>query len=250
MSNFIRYPVPQYPREVFKPARVVSVLQVAAEGAISGVADLTFANSGTLIADGVLAGTSSPTFANTGTLTAKGALAGVADFAFTNTGTLTEQAAAGALAGEITVAFTNIGTLVGDGVLAGTTDIVFTNSGLLTGVGGEPAAPTGGSGYPTYVRRRRSLEERLRDLVDLSARELYEDVISAPVPESVKQEAAKVIRPFASSNKLVPPAPSVDWPVMEKELVRVRELLRIWQAEVLAREIEQDDEEVLLLASL
>lgn len=103
-------------------------------------------------------------------------------------------------------------------------------------------------GRPVYIRtkRRRSIEEKIKDLVDLSARELYEDILEAPVPERIKVEAAAVLRPFARSNKLVPPPLAIDWPAVDAELARVREMLRIWEREVLAREMELDDEEVLL----
>jgi hypothetical protein len=109
------------------------------------------------------------------------------------------------------------------------------------------AAPIG---YPVRIKRKRTAEEELKELLErVSARTLYEEISESPtVSQPAKERAANVVRPFAKSNKLLVPPSAVDWQSIESEIARVQALLVIWEAEVHTRLLEADDEEVLLAA--
>ena len=115
---------------------------------ISGVTTLTFTDTAVLTGTGVLQGSANQVFANTATLVGAGALSGASSIVFVNTGTLDQPS--GAIAGSIALAFANTGALQGTGSLIGTSSILFDVTGILGG-----GATGAGYDYPLKIKRRR-----------------------------------------------------------------------------------------------
>lgn len=223
---------------------------------VAGVADHTAMNRGMMVGiagtrtgtavahtgDGALAGGAAQAFANTATLTADGALAGSADLVFALSGTL--ELPAGAISGTAVLAFSNSGTLLGEGALVGIAPLAFALGGTLT----PPPSPDVGIaapvGHPVYyrVKRRKSLNELIGEIVDLSAREMYEDLT-----ELAPTEAAKIVKPYAETKATVPSPAKIDWAALERETARVQALIDLWKREAFEQLLREEDEEILLL---
>lgn len=178
---------------------------LTADGALAGSAAQAFSNTALLEGTGALAGSAAQAFANSATLTADGALAGSADLVFALSGTL--ELPAGAISGTAVLAFSNSGTLLGEGALVGIAPLAFALGGTLT----PPPSPDVGIaapvGHPVYyrVKRRKSLNELIGEIVDLSAREMYEDLT-----ELAPTEAAKIVKPYAETKATVPSPAKID----------------------------------------
>ena len=128
-----------------------------------------------------------------------------------------------------------------------------TQTGLDTGI------LQGGSGYPATIywqgkRRKKRLSDQpnlqLRKLLDTVVAEYYGDLVESDVPQSVKEQAAKIVKPFvqrAAKLQAVPPVEKVNWKALQRNASQVRELLNLWKREILAREIDAEDEYLMLV---
>lgn len=118
----------------------------------------------------------------------------------------------------------------------------------------QPAATTSGSGHPVYwqgKRKKRKLVDQpnkhLEYILHKVVSEYYRDIVESDLPKEVKKEAAKVVRPFVDKKvQGIPKTNSVDWIALQRESDRIGLLLEIWNEELIAAEI--DDEEILLLS--
>ena len=119
---------------------------------------------------------------------------------------------------------------------------------------GESAPPTpveipqGGSGYPVWRKREpKTASNSLDRLWDLVAKEHYEAIVASSLPKSVKREAAAIVKPFASGRKAMPTVAQVDWQALDRDASAVAALLALWSDEIRQREIDADDEEILMM---
>tara|TARA_R110000868_G_scaffold201579_5_gene449078 strand:- start:64 stop:507 length:444 start_codon:yes stop_codon:yes gene_type:complete len=124
--------------------------------------------------------------------------------------------------------------------------------------GSIPPTPTdevaGGAGYPVNwqgKRRKLTLEEQpekhLRHILDQVVAEYYGEIVEADVPNSVKAEAAKIVRPFVAKQaqgQRVPKVSAIDWAALQRDISAVSALVRVWSDEVAQ---EDDDDEILLM---
>lgn len=113
--------------------------------------------------------------------------------------------------------------------------------------------PPGGAGHPVYwqgKRKRRKLidqpERHLRWILEKVVAEYYADIIASDVPQSVKREAAALVKPYAEIDKGIPPVAVIDWDAVQRNADAVGTILQIWHEEV-QRDIDADDEEILIL---
>lgn len=110
----------------------------------------------------------------------------------------------------------------------------------------------GGAGRPVYwqgKRRKRKLEDQplkhLDFILNKVVSEYYGDIIASDLPKAVIKEAAAIVKPFTQS-KGIPKVQSVDWIALQRDADSVGLLLEIWNEELHAREIE--DEEFMFLS--
>jgi len=107
--------------------------------------------------------------------------------------------------------------------------------------------PQGGSGYPVYRKREpKSPSNSIDALWDLVASEHYKAICVSNAPSGVKKQAIAVVKPFAKASTAVE---KVDWDALSKNANAVMALFRIWNIVVKQREIDNDDEALLLLMS-
>jgi len=125
-------------------------------------------------------------------------------------------------------------------------------SGVWFGATSEPAPlppQTGGGGGRWLPKRSNRAERRARAIyISHEPSYYYQQIINSEAPKSVKKEAAAVIRPYVEKRaKIIPRVSSVDWQRLADDIYAVQQLFRIWREEVRQREIDEDDEEILML---
>ena len=121
-----------------------------------------------------------------------------------------------------------------------------------SGLGGDDAPR---KGIDWQVKRRKlTLRERpeahLRDILDRVVSEYYGEIVASDLPQSVKKEAAAVVKPFADKEarfKSVPPVAQVDWNALQRDADAVSAILRIWSDELAQREIDDEDEFLMMM---
>ena len=114
--------------------------------------------------------------------------------------------------------------------------------------------PQGGAGHPVYwqgKRRKAKLEEQpnkhLRYILDKVVSEYYGEIIAADLPQAVKREAAAIVKPFVDKKTQGIPKPEVvDWVALQRDADSIGALLQIWHEELLAKEIEKEDEQFMM----
>lgn len=118
--------------------------------------------------------------------------------------------------------------------------------------------PPGGAGYPVGIywqgkrRKKRLIDQpnlHLKKILDDVVRELYGE-ISEDAPADVQAKAAKLVKPFVAgkAKKLaVPPESAVDWSALERDGNRVQALVALWRKQEIEREIEDEDEYMLMV---
>ena len=110
------------------------------------------------------------------------------------------------------------------------------------------AIPIGGSGYPVYRKREaKSASNSIDMLWDLVASEYYAELVDSDAAQTVKKQAAAIVKPYTDKKAAVPKAKDVNWAALKKDAERVAALLALWQEQVLAGEIADDDEDILLM---
>lgn len=115
----------------------------------------------------------------------------------------------------------------------------------------------GGSGYPVdWQGKRRKLtlkeqpEKHLRSILDSVVAEYYGEIVASALPKSVKAEAAALVKPFVEGKPQAIPKPAaVDWLALQQDAFAVAGLIRLWNEEMNARAIEDEDEELLLMVN-
>jgi hypothetical protein len=113
-----------------------------------------------------------------------------------------------------------------------------------------PDVPRSGGVYWQYIGRKKRRREfpSVNEILDRAVSEYYAEIIDSDLPKEAKKEAAAVVRPFVDKRVQGIPTPaSVDWQALQENAERVGLLIRIWHEELLARDI--DDEDELLLMS-
>lgn len=133
------------------------------------------------------------------------------------------------------------------------------DTGGIPGVFAPPTPVAGGSGgggggggyYPSIRRtgganwRKRKWDKEVEKWIDTSVAEKYADLTASGVPKDVRKEAAAIVKPFADTRG-VPKPDAVDWEALAGEARAARDLLALWSRQVRAREIQDDDEAVLM----
>jgi hypothetical protein len=119
------------------------------------------------------------------------------------------------------------------------------------GTGATPVPPTPsttpntGGVYYQGLRKKRIHKPRFDEVINKAVSDIYAEIINADLPKSVKREAAQVVKPYSTTTGI--PAPSkIDWKALETDAKRVQLLLQIWSDELLQREIDDEDEFLLL----
>lgn len=138
---------------------------------------------------------------------------------------------------------------------SGSVSLIVT-SGYASSTAPTPVStiPTGGSGYPVYwqgKRRKRKLTDQpnkhLAYILDKVVSEYYGEIISSDLPQAVKKEAAAVVKPFVETKKKgIPKTTQVDWAALQRDADAVGTILQIWHEELLAKEIEDEDEFMMM----
>jgi hypothetical protein len=113
----------------------------------------------------------------------------------------------------------------------------------------------GGAGHPVYYqgkRKKRKLEDQpnkhLQWILDRTIAEYYSEIIEADVPKSVKQEVGEVVRPYIERKaKGIPQRSNIDWQALQQNADAVGTILQIWNEELRANDLEEDDEEFLIM---
>jgi hypothetical protein len=133
---------------------------------------------------------------------------------------------------------------------------------LGLGTAGTPPVPPdnlpmGGAGYPVdwqTKRRKRTLKEQpekhLRAILDRVVAEYYGEIVASDAPQAVKAEAGKLVKPFADKQarfKFVPPVAQVDWKALQRDSDAVAAIIRIWSDEIAQRDIDEDDDDILMM---
>lgn len=132
----------------------------------------------------------------------------------------------------------------------------FFGGGFFGGDSPANTIPQGGAGHPARIdwqgkRRKATLadqpNEHLRQILDRVVSEYYGDIVAADLPQSVKKEAAAIVKPFAEKQaryKSVPKAAEVDWVALERNAEAVASLIRLWNEELA---LQNEDDEILMI---
>jgi hypothetical protein len=99
-----------------------------------------------------------------------------------------------------------------------------------------------GGGYFHHLDRIKRLKAKKKK-EELDALEAYQELIDI-APESIKQEAVRLIKPFTDSKAKTPQVKSIDWVAIEYDRYRVQALIKLWEEQKL---IDEEDEEILML---
>lgn len=116
-----------------------------------------------------------------------------------------------------------------------------------------PDVGTGKAGYPVYYQGRRKRKRKLEDfpnrhldfILDKVVSEIFGEIVDAQVSTEIKADAYEIVVPFIREepNNTF----QVDWKALQKDFQRVNHLIYLWQEEILAREIDDEDELLLLM---
>ena len=103
--------------------------------------------------------------------------------------------------------------------------------------------PIGGAGHPTvwWGERKRKKEQTLDEFVDFVVSDYYKELTEPEVKQSVKKEAAKIVRPYAKDGLKVPE--QVNWGALYQDAVALSKLIELYQRQ----QIIADDDEWLML---
>ena len=115
----------------------------------------------------------------------------------------------------------------------------------LTPVVPTPPAdiPVGGAGHPTvwWGERKRKKEQTLDEFVVFVVADYYKELTEPEVKQSVKKEAAKIVRPYAKDGLKVPE--QVNWAALYQDAEAISRLIELYQRQ----QIISDDDEWLML---
>lgn len=111
----------------------------------------------------------------------------------------------------------------------------------------------GGAIYPVYYQGRRKRKRKLEDfpnrhldfILDKVVSEIFGEIVDAQVSTEIKADAYEIVAPFIREepNNTF----QVDWKALQKDFQRVNHLIYLWQEEILSREIDDEDELLLLM---
>lgn len=104
-----------------------------------------------------------------------------------------------------------------------------------------------GSGYPVtgiyWGVRKVKKGKRLDDILKKAMEQIVEGEMELE-PETTAAKAVELVKPHIVKHESEARAPEVDWKSVERDLAKVRELLRLWEEQVRL----QDEEDILLLS--
>lgn len=132
----------------------------------------------------------------------------------------------------------------------------FQQVGVTPPVAGGGGGP-GGGGRIWYQgrRRKRRLEDQplkhLEAILDSVIREYYEDILESDASKAEKAQAGRIVKPFVDAKdsklRLTPDPEAVDWTALKADVIQARKLLELWVEAVREREINDDDDDLMLL---
>jgi hypothetical protein len=115
-------------------------------------------------------------------------------------------------------------------------------SSSVSGISPTPVSTGGHYAGVAYTGRRpkRDLIDRdredIKQIIRGQLKEVRAEIIKAEVPQEVKEQARAVIKPLQQS---------IDVQALQNEIVRVRQMLHMWEQQV-KREREEDEELLFL----
>lgn len=114
-------------------------------------------------------------------------------------------------------------------------------------VSGEETDVYPGSGYPAtgiyWGVKKVKKGKRLDDILKKAMDKIVEGEMELE-PETTAAKAVELVKPNIVKPANETHAPEIDWNAVERDMAKVRELLKLWEEEVRL----QDDEDVLLLS--
>ena len=200
-------------------------------------------SSGTSTVNGVGSSTAASVGSSNGTASVSGSGASTASTVGSSAGVATVSGV-----GDSSQAGSSIGSALGSSSVSGVGASVAASVGLASGAssasGVSPAPVSTGGHYAgvayTGKRPKRDLIDRdredIKQLIRGQLKEVRAEIIKAEVPQEVKEQARAVIKPLQQS---------IDVQALQNEIVRVRQMLHMWEQQV-KREREEDEELLFL----
>ena len=119
-----------------------------------------------------------------------------------------------------------------------------------SGLGGDDVPrPYRKSPHPGWNKaewKRRVKDEQ--DAVEATLREAYAALTGADAPISVLAQVDRIVRPVAKRPAPEAPQLRINWSALALDFKRANALIRIWREEAEMRAIEDDDEEIIMMA--
>ena len=88
-----------------------------------------------------------------------------------------------------------------------------------------------------------------QDAVEKTLREAYAELTAEEAPISVLARVDAIVRPVAKRPKPEAPQLRINWTALANDYKRTNAMIRLWREEQELRAMEEDDEDVLMMAA-